>query len=233
MFSYSGWNAAAYIGGEIKDPLRNLPRSLFSGTVLVVVLYISMNALYIYAVPLKDMASVIRIAELASLNLFGINVAPFLNIIFMGTILGSISAMVIAGPRVYYAMAQDGLFPKAIARIHPHYGTPANAIVLQAIWSALLVFTGRFEQLLTFSGVVLILFTSLTVGSVYFIRKKHAGQPAGYSGWGYPWTMLLFLAVSLWILVISFRDRSMESLAGLGVVALGIPFFYYWNRKKQ
>ncbi len=233
MFSYSGWNAAAYIGGEIRDPRRNLPRSLFLGTLLVVFLYLAINALYLYGVPLKDMASVIRIAELASLNLFGINVAPFLNIIFMGTILGSISAMVIAGPRIYYAMARDAVFPRAIARVHPRFGTPANAILLQAFWSVILLFTGRFDQLLTFSGVVLILFASLTVSSVYFIRRKGQQNPGSYSAWGYPWTMLLFLAVSLWILVASFRYRPRESLAGLGVIASGIPFFYFWKRKRR
>ena len=235
MFSYSGWNAAAYIGGEIRDPLRNLPRSLFFGTVTVVVLYLAMNALYIYAVPLQDMASVIRIAELASLNLFGINVAPLLNLAFMGTILGSISAMIIAGPRVYYAMAQDGVFPAAIASVHPRFGTPANAIVLQAIWSVILAFAGDFRELISFSGVVLILFAALTVGSLYFVRRRNAGQRGTYSAWGYPWTMLLFLAVSLWILMISlvtsFRQHPYKSLIGLGVVAAGIPFFYYWKRK--
>ena len=233
MFSYSGWNAAAYIGGEIRDPRKNLPRSLFLGTLLVVVLYLAINALYTYAIPLKEMASVIRIAELASLNLFGINAAPFLNVIFMGTILGSISAMIIAGPRVYYAMAQDGMFPKAIARVHPSFGTPANAILLQAFWSVILLFTGRFEQLLTFSGVVLILFAALTVGSVFFVRRTNPRISDEYSTWGYPWTMLLFLAVSVWILLMSFRNRPRESLAGLGVIATGIPFYYYWNRKKN
>jgi len=233
MFSYSGWNAAAYIGGEIRDPRRNLPRSLIIGTLVVIALYVAMNALYIYAIPMRDMASVIRIAELASLNLFGLNVAPFLNLIFMGTILGSISAMIIAGPRIYYAMAHDHLFPEVIARVHPRFGTPSNAILLQAVWSVLLLYTGRFEQLLTFSGVVLILFSSITVLSVYFIRKKKADEPRPYSSWGYPWTLLLFLAVSLWILVISFRDRPRESLSGLAVVASGIPFFYYWNRSRK
>jgi basic amino acid/polyamine antiporter, APA family len=233
MFSYSGWNAAAYIGGEIRNPVRNLPRSLFLGTLLVVVLYIAMNALYIYAIPLSEMASVIRIAELASLNLFGINVAPYLNIIFMGTILGSISAMIIGGPRIYYAMAHDGLFPKAIARVHPRFGTPGNAILLQAVWSVLLVFTGRFEQLLTFSGVVLILFSAMTVASVYFIRKKIGSESRIYTGWGYPWTMLLFLAFSLWILAVTFTGRPRESLLGLAVIASGVPFYFYWKRKSN
>jgi basic amino acid/polyamine antiporter, APA family len=233
MFSYSGWNAAAYIGGEIRNPQRNLPRALIIGTSVVIALYVAMNALYIYAVPLKEMASVIRIAELASRNLFGLNVAPFLNIIFMGTILGSISAMVIAGPRVYYAMAQDDLFPRAISKVHPRFGTPSNAIALQCAWSIVLLFTGRFEQLLTFSGVVMILFSALAVAAVFVMRRRDAGGNRPYSGWGYPWTALLFLVVSAWILLVSFRDQPKESLSGLAVVATGIPFYYWWGRTRR
>jgi APA family basic amino acid/polyamine antiporter len=231
MFSYSGWNAAAYIGGEIHDPRRNIPRALFAGTLLVVVLYVLINALYLYALPMPEMARVIRIAELASLKLFGLDVAPFLNVIFMGTMLGSISAMVIAGPRIYYAMAHDRLFPRAIAKVHPRFGTPANAILLQAIWSIVLVFSGRFEQLLMFSGVVLILFSALTVAAVYVIRRR--GDIAGYRSWGYPWTMLIFLAASAWILAVSFANQPKESFAGLAVVAAGVPFYYYWNRRRR
>ena len=233
MFSYSGWNAASYIGAEVRDPRRNLPRSLVLGTLIVIFLYVAVNALYIYAIPLREMSNVIRIAELASLNLFGLNVAPFLNLIFMGTILGSISAMVIAGPRVYYAIAQDGLFPKAIARVHPRFGTPGNAIVLQAAWSILLLFSGRFEQLLRFSGVVMIFFSALTVGAVFVIRWRRRGEPRPYSSLGYPFTPVIFIAMSAWILIASFRDQPRESLYGFLVVATGVPFFYFWNRRKR
>lgn len=233
MFSYSGWNAGAYVGGEIRDPQRNLPRSLFLGTMTVVVLYLAMNAVYLFAVPLSQMSDVIQIAELASLNLFGTRVAPFLNVIFMGTILGSISAMIIVGPRVYYAMAEDGVFPETIAKIHPRFGTPGNAIVLQAVCAVSFVFLAGFRELLTFSGVVLILFAALTVASLYFVRRKNAGRPRAYSSWGYPWTMVLFLVASAWILVGSFRSRPKALMWGLAVVASGIPFFYYWKEKRR
>ncbi len=233
MFSYSGWNAAAYIGGELREPQRNIPLSLITGTVFVVVMYVAINALYIYALPFSQMASVIRIAEQASSGLFGLSVAPFINLIFMGTILSSISAMIIAGPRVYFAMAHDGVFPGGIARVHARFGTPGNAIVLQAVWSIVLLFTGRFEQLLTFSGVVLILFSSLTVGAVYVIRRRTGTERRPYSCWGYPFTPLLFLAASAWILLVCFRDQPRESLSGLAVVASGVPFYYFWMWKKR
>jgi basic amino acid/polyamine antiporter, APA family len=236
MFSYSGWNAAAYIGGEIKDPRRNIPRSLLYGTAAVVILYFAINALYLYGIALPQMANDndrIRIAELASLNLFGLNVAPYLNLIFMGTILSSISAMIIAGPRVYYAMAEDGLFPRKLASVHPTFGTPGNAIILQGVWSVLLLFTGRFEQLLIRSGVILIIFSALTVGAVYVIRRKDKWRDRPYSAWAYPLTPTLFIAASVWILVGSFSNQLGDSLWSLGIVASGVPFYLYWNAKRR
>jgi len=240
MFSYSGWNAAGYVAGEIKDPGRNLPRSLTYGTLIVILLYLAINALYIYAIPMSEMShgqgdsdAVIRVAEIASQKLFGLNASQFLNLIFMGTILGSISAMIIAGPRIYYAMAHDGVFPKALSKIHVNFRTPGNAIVLQAIWSIILVFTGRFEQLVTFSGVVMVFFSALTVAAVYVIRKRNGGARPAYSIWGYPWTPLVFLVASFWILVATFRAMPWESLAGFGVVSSGIPFYFWWKRKNN
>jgi APA family basic amino acid/polyamine antiporter len=232
MFSYSGWNAAAYIAGEIRNPARDIPRSLLTGTLLVIVLYVAMNALYIFALAPASMASEIRIAEVASRALFGLNIAPVLNVVFMGTILGSISAMIIAGPRIYYAMAHDGLFPAAIARVHPRFGTPANSIVLQGAWSVLLVFTGGFEQLLTFSGVVMIFFSALTIAALFRVRGRQAAAARGTSfrSPGFPWTALLFIAVSAWILAVSFGSRPKESFAGLLVIGSGIPFYFYWMR---
>jgi APA family basic amino acid/polyamine antiporter len=232
MFAFSGWNAAAYIGGEIKNPQKNMPRALVTGTIVVIALYVAINALYIYSMPLSEMARVIRIAELATLKLFGLNVTPYLNMIFIATILSSISAMIIAGPRVYFAMAEDGLFPRGIARVHARFGTPANAIILQGACSVILLFTGRFEQLLVRSGIVLIIFSALTVSAVLFLRKKNAGQERPYSAWAYPWTPLLFLLISVWILVTSFQSKLQDSLWALSIVACGIPFYFYWRREK-
>ena len=177
--------------------------------------------------------AIIRVAEIASQKLFGLNASQFLNLIFMGTILGSISAMIIAGPRVYYAMAHDGVFPKALSKVHVNFRTPGNAIILQGIWSIILVFTGRFEQLVTFSGVVMVFFSALTVAAVYVIRRRNGGARPAYSAWGYPWTPLVFLIASAWILVATFRSMPWESLAGFGVVASGIPFFFWWKRKSS
>jgi APA family basic amino acid/polyamine antiporter len=232
MFSYSGWNAAAYIGEEIRNPRRNLPLSLFLGTIVVVIIYMGLNAVYIYAMPLEDMKGVLRIGEMATQRLFSGSAAPFLNILFMATILGAVSAMTIAGPRVYFAMARDGLFPAAISRIHPRFKTPSTAITLQAVWASLLVLSGTFAQLVTFSTVVLLIFTGWTITSLYVIRKR---QPDfdGYRTWGYPFTPILFLTITAWSVVYTLLNRPSESLVGIGFCALGVPAYYFLRRRHE
>jgi APA family basic amino acid/polyamine antiporter len=225
MFSYSGWNAAAYIGEELRDPQRTLPLSLILGTIVVAIIYMGLNAVYIYAMPLDDMKGVLRVGEMATERLFPATAAPFLNVLFMATILGSVSAMTIAGPRVYFAMARDRLFPAPIARIHPKYQTPSTAILLQATWASLLVLSGTFAQLVTFSTVVLLVFTGWTVFSLFVLRKRRPDFN-GYRTWGYPFTPILFLLITGWSVVYTLRERPQESLVGLGICALGIPGFF-------
>jgi APA family basic amino acid/polyamine antiporter len=225
MFSYSGWNAAAYIGEEIRDPERTLPLSLILGTIIVALIYMGLNSVYIYAMPVEDMKGVLRIGETATQRLFSGTAAPFLNVLFMATILGSVSAMTIAGPRVYFAMARDRLFPSAVARIHPRFRTPSTAIVLQAVWASLLVLTGSFAQLVTFSTVVLLLFTGWTITSLFVLRKREP-EFSGYRTWGYPYTPLVYLIITGWSLGYTLVYRPWESLAGLGLCALGVPGYF-------
>ena len=232
MFSFSGWNAAAYIGEEVKNPRRNLPLSLIVGTVVVGIIYMGLNAVYIYAMPVEDMKGVLRIGEMATQKLFSGTAAPFLNILFMATILGSVSAMTIAGPRVYFAMARDGLFPSAISRIHPRFKTPSTAIMLQALWASLLVLSGTFAQLVTFSTVVLLIFTGWTVTSLFVIRKK-APDFDGYRTWGYPFTPILFLSITGWSVVYTLLNRPGESLVGIGFCALGVPAYYLLRKRRE
>jgi APA family basic amino acid/polyamine antiporter len=225
MFSYSGWNAAAYIGEEVRDPQRTLPLSLILGTVIVAFIYMGLNAAYIYAMPVEDMKGVLRIGETATQRLFSGTAAPFLNVLFMATILGSVSAMTIAGPRVYFAMARDRLFPAAVARIHPRFQTPSTAIMLQAIWASILVLTGTFAQLVTLSTVVLLLFTGWTVTSLFILRKRDPNF-TGYRTWGYPYTPLVFLVITGWSLTYTLIYRPWEAMAGLGLCVLGVPGYF-------
>jgi len=225
MFSYSGWNAAAYIGEELRDPQRTLPLSLVIGTVIVAVIYLGLNTVYLYAMPLEEMKGILRVGEMATERLFPATAAPFLNVLFMATILGAVSAMTIAGPRVYFAMARDRLFPAPIARIHPRYQTPSTAILLQAVWASLLVLSGSFAQLVTFSTVVLLVFTGWTVISLFVLRRRTPDFD-GYRTWGYPFTPILFLLITGWSVIYTLLNRPQESLIGLGICAMGVPSFF-------
>ena len=230
MFSYAGWNAAVYVAEEIRDPERNVPRALALGTAIVVVLYLALNALYVRVVPRELLVGSIGVGELAAGRLFGPAAASIFAALAIVIILSSLSAMTIAGPRVYFAMARDGAFLSAAARVHPHYRTPAIAILAQAGWSAILVLSGTFEQLLTYTGFAVILFSALAVLSLFFVRRV-PNETATFRAWGHPWAPALFCVVSFAIVVNTIVEAPGVASAGLGVMAAGVPI-YWWLRSR-
>jgi APA family basic amino acid/polyamine antiporter len=231
MFSYTGWNAAAYLAEEVREPERNLPRALAIGTVTIVVLYLALNALYLRVVPREALVGSIGAGELAAGRLFGSAAASVFAAVAIVIILGSMSAMTLAGPRVYFAMARDGAFFPSAARVHPRYHTPAVAILAQAAWSAVLVLSGTFEQLLTYTGFAVILFAALAVLSLFVVRRRGGAQQT-FRAWGYPWLPALFCAVSFAVVVNAIVRTPGVTLAGLGVMAAGIPL-YWWMRRRS
>jgi basic amino acid/polyamine antiporter, APA family len=214
MFSYSGWNSAAYIAEEVREPSRNVPLGLAIGTVVVVALYVMLNALYVLS-PERTVSS----------GAFGFNAVA---IVIM---LSSLSAMTLAGPRVYFAMARDGAFFSAAARVHERYRTPATAITAQAAWSSLLVVSGTFEQLLTYTGFAVILLSGLAVLSL-FVNRRRALEGPTFRTWGYPWAPAIFCVVSFVIVVNAIVTAPGASLAGLGVIAAGLPM-HWWTRARR
>jgi APA family basic amino acid/polyamine antiporter len=171
MFAYSGWNASAYIGSEIKDPTRNLPRSLFLGTGIVIVLYVGLNLFYIYAIPPPEMEGVISISGLAAGNVFGSSFEMVISILIFFALFSSLSAFIILGPRVYFSMAQDGLFFKFAGQVHPVHQVPHKSILLQGAIASVLVLMGTFEQILTYMGFSLGIFPILVVLGVFKLRR--------------------------------------------------------------
>jgi len=236
MFTYSGWNAAAYVAEEIREPSRKVPRALALGTGIVVVLYLLLNVLYLYALPVERLAGVIETGDVAAEALFGPRGARLMTALIVLALAGGISAMVLAGPRVYFAMARDGLFLPAAARVHPRYHTPAIAILAQALWSALLVLSGTFEQLLTYTGFAVVLFSGLAVLALFLLRRRAcrdlvgATSQAPYRAWGYPVAPALFVLASLAMVANAIRENPGPSLAGLAVIGAGIPL-YFWFRQ--
>ena len=231
LYCYSGWNAAAYLAGEVYNPHRNLPLSLLAGTAVVTVLYIGLNILFLYALPISGMSGVLQIGEKASLALFGPVATHLVSAMMALSILASASAMILAGPRVYFAMASDGLFPKRMAGIHSQYRSPASALFSQSLWSSVLILSGTFEQLIVYSGFVLVLFSGLAVASLMVLRWRRPELARPFRVPLYPYTPLIYLGFSAWILVYTLRGRPTEALFGIATVLLGLPLYSYWRRR--
>jgi len=233
MFTYSGWNAAAYLAEEVREPARNVPRALALGTGTVIAIYFLLNLLYLYALPPEKLAGEIRVGDTAAEALFGTRGAHFLTPIILVALASGISAMMMAGPRVYFAMARDGIFLRRAAQVHPRYRTPGVSILAQAAWSGLLVLSGTFEQLLTYTGFAVVLFSGLAVLALLLLRRRH-GPPQGYRSWGYPALPLLFIAASLAMVVNAVRESPKPSLAGLALMGIGVPiYWFYWFRQRE
>ncbi|MPZ78330.1 MAG: amino acid permease [Deltaproteobacteria bacterium] len=231
IFAYSGWNAIIYIAGEVKDPERNLPRALLLANVIVIALYLAINVVYIYAVPVTEMKGALRVSEVATTALFGYQTSAWITGIITVSILGALNVVTMLGPRIYYAMARDGVFFKGLTRVHPTFGTPMNAIILQAVWACLLILTGTFGTLFTYVSVIITLFSALTIGSVIVLRWKQPNLKRPYMLWGYPIVPILFIAAHAWIVWGSLVQNPSDSLRGVIIVSLGIPAYLIWQRR--
>jgi APA family basic amino acid/polyamine antiporter len=231
IFAYSGWNAVIYIAGEVKEPEKNLPKALLWANLLVITLYLAINVVYIYGVPVTEMKGALRVSEVATTALFGYQTSAWITAIITVSILGALNVVTMLGPRIYYAMARDGVFFKRLAEVHPTFGTPARAIMLQAIWACLLILTGTFGTLFTYVSVIITLFSALTVGSVIVLRYKRPRLKRPYKLWGYPIVPILFIAAHIWIVWGSVTEKPYETLIGLFIVCLGIPAYLIWQKK--
>lgn len=232
MFAYSGWNAAAYLAGEIREPGRNLPRALLAGTLVVTTLYLGLNAFYLYALPIPEMAGVQPIAEKASVAAFGQFATHLVTGLLMLALAGATSAMVLAGPRVYFAMSRDGVFPRAIAAVHPRFHTPVRAIFLQSAWSTILIyFWASFEKLVVYIGFALVVIAALAVLAVFVLRVRRPDLPRPYRVPWYPVVPALFVLAAAWMSFFTVLGRPKETLLGLLTVAAGVPFYLIFRRR--
>jgi len=233
MFSYSGWNAASYVAEEIRDPGRNVPKALALGTVAVVILYLGLNLAYLYAVPIGEFGAneQSEIAMIAADRLLGPAAAQVLGGVAVIVLLGSLSAMTIAGPRVYFAMARDGAFFKSAARIHPRFHTPWVAIVAQTVWSALLILSNTKDQLAELTGFAVLMFSAFAVSAIFVLRRRHPDEPRPFKAWGYPVAPAIFVLASLVIMVAAIAGRPGPSLWGALIILAGVPVYFLFARR--
>ncbi|MDD1677889.1 MAG: APC family permease, partial [Methanomicrobiales archaeon] len=226
MFCYSGWNASAYVAGEIKEPRKNLPRSLIIGTGIVVVLYLAINAVYFYGANVDALANKVEVGLVSARNLFGSGGVTLVTTVLSISLLASASAMTIAGPRVYYALGRDFSVFHLFARTDASTGAPTASLVLQGVVTSVMILSGRVDQIQQYVGFTLTLFSSIAISCVIVLRLRQPLMDRPFRAWGYPVTPILFLAISIWTLIWNFRGRPVESILSLVTVLVGGAVFY-------
>jgi APA family basic amino acid/polyamine antiporter len=230
-WAFDGWNNVNFVAGEIKNPKRNLPLALILGTLVITLLYVLVNYIYLYALSMPETIGVVRIAEKATGALFGSSTSALISALVLVSVFGSLNGTILVGPRVYYAMAKDGLFFRKVAHIHPRFRTPGFSILIQAIWASILTLLGTFEQIFTFTMFIAIAFWIAATASVFTLRKKLPDLPRPYKTWGYPAVPAIFILASCGILLNTLLEKPVEAVAGLLLTALGIPAYFYWKHR--
>ena len=231
-YSYSGWNASVYLASELKDPEKNVPRSLFLGTLIVMVFYLLLNFIFLYTTPIEQLAGELEVGYIAASQIFGVSGAKLMGLLISFGLISSISSMVLAGPRVTEAIGQDIPFFRKLAHKNAN-GIPHYAILVQLSIVIILLITSTFEAVTTYLGFTLTFSSFLTVLGLFIYRYKYPDAHRPYQTWGYPITPLIFLALSLWILGFIFTGRPVESLMGLTTIALGVPFYFVASQHNQ
>jgi basic amino acid/polyamine antiporter, APA family len=228
MYSYSGWNAATYIIGEIQEPNRSLPRALFLGTLIVICLYVGLNAVFLSVTPIQELVGQIDVAMIAGTHLFGEFGGRIVGMLICIGLVSSISAMMWIGPRVTMTMGEDMPLLRAFSR-RSDKGVPANAIIFQLIISTLLLASQSFEAVLDFVQFSLTFCSFFTVLGVVKMRITHPNMPRPYRAWGYPVTPIVFLSVMLWMMYYLVVNRPVQSLAGFAMMLSGVAIYALSN----
>jgi APA family basic amino acid/polyamine antiporter len=231
MWTYEGWYYVAFAAGEIKNAARNVPRALIFGTMALTAIYVTVNVAYVFSLTLEEMSGVVRIAEKMVTTLIG----PVGAGLVAGTVVistfGCNVAGVIASSRTCFAMAADRRFFPAAARVHPTYHTPHVALIVTSLWSAFLTLTGGYEALFTYVTFASVLFGTLGGAAIFVLRARRPEVPRPYRTLGYPVIPILYVLGSFALVSNTLMERPTESIAGLGLVALGLPFYFYWSRR--
>lgn len=234
LFSYLGWNASVYVASEIRDPARNVPRSLFIGLAFVIVIYLAVNALYLYAVPLPALRQTANAGEATAAALFGPVSGTLVALLVLTSILGTLNATILTTPRIAYAMALDGLFFRGVDQVHAQHRTPTMAIAVLAAASLLLVVLLRnFPSVLDYTTFAIVIATIADTAALYALRRRAPERPRPYRAWGYPLVPALYIVANLAIAANMLVQRPRECGIGLATLALGLPFYWWFTRRRN
>jgi APA family basic amino acid/polyamine antiporter len=231
LWTYDGWYGLTCSAGEVRDPARSLPRGLILGTAAVIALYLLLNLAYFRALPVSAMAEAPRIAESAATALFGPGAARLVSLAVLVSTFGCLSSTILYSSRIYQPMAQDGLFFRPLAEVDPRFRVPVKSLWAQTLWSLVLVVSGTYQQLYTYVVFASIVFHAGTAAAVFVLRRRHPELPRPYRVWGYPLVPALFILACVLLIGNTLAESPVESLAGLGLVALGLPA-YVWLRRR-
>ena len=230
LMAYNGWSYVSFVAGEVRDPQRNLLRSLVIGMVAVAVLYVLVNVAYLKVMTIPQIASTERVGADLAMRTMGSMGGTFISLTVLLSIVGALNGCVLTAARLPFAQAQDRLFFASFGEVHPRFLTPARAIVWGGIWTAILVLTGSYETLYSYSILAAWIFYTLSVGAVFVLRRKLPNAARPYRMWGYPVTLVLFVGISIWFIVNAFVTQPEPSLMALVIVATGILAYWVWRR---
>jgi APA family basic amino acid/polyamine antiporter len=236
LWAYDGWNNVAPLCGEVKDPQRNLPRMFIWGTLLVIVLYVGVNAAYFYVLSPQAVASVSATSSVATevlASFAGPFAVTFMAAALMLSSLGSLHSSILANSRVPYAMAADGMFFKSLAKVSPRTRVPVNAVLAQCGWASVLAISGTYDTLTDSVVFASCLFYALSAAAVIVFRQREPDLPRPFRTWGYPFTPIIFVLVSAALLASALYATPKQALLGVGVILLGVPFYFYWSRQRD
>jgi len=233
FWAYDGWVYITWVAGEVKDPRRNVPRAMVLGVLAVGLIYIAMNLTYMYALPLRDIAQHETIAHAAAAALFSPRAAMWLSLTIAVSCFSAAATCTLSGARVYLAMAQDGVFFKRMAEIHPKWRTPAFSLIGQGIWAAFLTLSGRYDQLYTYVIYGMVLSYTLTVIAMFWLRWKRPDIPRPYRCTGYPWLPGIYVLIGAAWTLNTIITRPNEAFWGTAIVLIGVPFYLFWKRSNR
>jgi APA family basic amino acid/polyamine antiporter len=232
MFAYSGWNAASYLAGEVKNPGKILPKSLLIGAGFVTALYLAINLVFAYAIPIGDISfqsgNAEQVPQIAVANLFGSRVSSVFSVLLGFTFLATVSAFIITGPRIYYAMARDGLFPAIAGYVSAKGHTPVYAMAAQSVCAIIFMFVTPFQSLYKYASVGLSIFTLLFIAAVYVLRWKQPSLERPFRVPGYPVVPAIYMIAILFVTVFAFTQWKIPSVLSLASILVGIPVYYIW-----
>ena len=231
-YCYLGWNVVGYIAADIANPSQTLPKIMIGGTAFVGAIYLLLNVVYLSALPIAELVRepIVPVAEKAAAALWGPQSGKLVAAILCLSIAGAVSAMTWAGPRIYWAMAHDGMIGPWLARLHPRTAVPARAILCQSLWASLLILSGTFEQLIVYSGLVLSFFMALTLSTIFLLRRTRVVDGHQYRAPLYPFLPATLVIGAFTLVLYSLVQRPAESLYGAATVLSGVPLYYFWRR---